>query len=98
MVECMENWFLADTTALSEFYGQGFQVGALPRAPMVESIAKLAIFAALGHATRNTKTKGSYSKGGHSFAILARIDPNKLRKAAPYVERLLTHLDQVMAL
>lgn len=37
-----------------------------------------------------------YSKGGHSFAILARIDPNKVRKAAPYVERLLTYLDQVL--
>jgi hypothetical protein len=97
MVQCMENWFLADTTTLSEFYGQGFQTSALPKAPLVESIAKQDVFAALEQATRHTKTKKSYSKGGHSFAILARIDPNKVRKAAPHVERLLTYLDQVLA-
>lgn len=96
MVQCMENWFLADPAGLSEFYGQGFQANALPKVSAVESITKQAVFAALEHATRNTKTKGSYSKGGHSFAILARIDPNKVRKAAPYVERLLTYLDQVL--
>jgi hypothetical protein len=65
--------------------------------PLIESVGKRAVFAALEQATRNTKTKGSYSKGKHSFAILAMIDPNKLRRAAPYVDRLLTHLDQIMA-
>lgn len=96
MVQCMENWFLADAAGLSEFYGQGFQTNALPKAPMVETLTKRAVFAGLEQATRNTKTKGSYSKGGHSFAILARLDPNKVRKAAPYVERLFVYLDQVL--
>jgi hypothetical protein len=97
MIQCMENWFLADTSTLSEFYGQGFQTNALPKALLVESVTKQAVFAGLEQATRNTKTKGRYSKGGHSFAILARIDPEKVRRAAPSVERLLTYLDQVLA-
>ncbi|WP_224369172.1 DUF4276 family protein [Hyalangium versicolor] len=88
MVQCMESWFLADPETLADYFGQGFQPSALPRNPNIEDIAKLTVFRALEAATRQTKTKGAYSKGGHSFAILARIDPNKVRRASPHAERL----------
>jgi hypothetical protein len=96
MVQCMENWFLADTSALAQFYGQGFQSNALPKALEIESVTKQATFDALEQAARNTKTKGRYHKGRHSYEILQRIDPNKVRKAAPYVERLFVYLDRVL--
>lgn len=88
MVQCMESWFLADVETLASYFGQGFQESALPRNPNIEEIAKPRVFSALEAATRQTKTKGSYSKGGHSFAILAMIDANKVRRASPYAERL----------
>lgn len=88
MVQCMESWFLADPETLTDYFGQGFQQSALPKNPNVEAIAKPTVFRALEAATRQTKTKGAYSKGGHSFAILARIDPNKVRRASPHAERL----------
>ena len=88
MVQCMESWFLADPDELAEYFGQGFQASALPKNPNIEAIAKKDVYRALENATRQTRTKGIYSKGGHSFAILARIDPSKVRAASPFAERL----------
>ncbi len=92
MVQCMEAWFLADTDALANYFGQGFQATALPRNPNVEAVAKQDLYRALENATRQTKTKGVYSKGGHSFAVLALIDPAKVRRASAHADRLATAL------
>jgi hypothetical protein len=94
MVQCMESWFLADPETLARYFGQGFQLSALPKNPNIEDIAKAAVFRALEAATRQAKTKGAYSKGGHSFTILALIDPNKVRRASPHAERLAVMLLQ----
>jgi hypothetical protein len=95
MVQCMESWFLADASTLATFYGQGFQASALPKNPNIEAVAKQDVFRALEAATRQVKSKGTYSKGGHSFAILALIDPAKVRAASPYAERLAVTLLQL---
>ena len=81
MVECMENWFMADKQCLAEFYGQGFILNALPKNPVIEKIPKSDILNGLKRATRNTKSKGKYGKGKHSFDILSKIDPVKVCKA-----------------
>lgn len=96
MVECMESWFLADPTALREFYGQGFTATPIPKNSHVEQISKADVYAALKKVTKGTKTKGEYGKGKHAFKILALIDPAKVRAAAPYADRLLSHLDKVL--
>lgn len=88
MVQCMEAWLLADHEALAEFYGQGFQASALPGNRNIEAISKKDLFDALEAATRNTKTKGAYSKGRHSFQLLALVDPIKVRLASPHANRL----------
>ena len=97
MVQCMESWFLADAETLASYFGQGFQASALPRNPNIEEIAKLVVLRALEAATRQTKTKGVYSKGSHSFDILAKIDANKVRGASPYAQRLAVALLQFSA-
>lgn len=88
MVQCMEAWLLADREALAAFYGQGFQASALPGNRHIEAISKKDLLDALEAATRNTKTKGAYSKGRHSFELLSMIDPNKVRLASPHANRL----------
>ena len=88
MVQCMESWFLADPEELASYFGQGFQSSALPRNPNIEAVSKQDVFRSLENATRQTRTKGVYSKGGHSFALLARIDPVRVRGASPHAERL----------
>ncbi len=89
MVQIMEAWFLADPEGLKGFYGRGFQESALKRNPRVEEIPKRDIIECLDHATRNCgKGQYGYNKLAHSNALLRRINPTVVRKAAPNCERL----------
>ena len=98
MVQCMESWFLADRPAMRAFFGQGFQESALPAATAVaEAVGKIDLYARLAQATRNTKTKGAYGKGEHSFKLLATLDPALIRGASPWAERFFLTLDRLMA-
>ena len=91
MVQTMESWFLADAGALQSFYGQGFRRQALPGNPNVEQVSKQNIFNGLAQATRDTG-KGRYKKGAHSFEILAKLDPAKVRTASPHTDQFLRAL------
>ena len=94
MVQIMESWFLADKATLAKYYGKGFKKKALPKRDDIEAIPKAGVLKGLHNATRQSETKGSYSKGKHAFEILARIDPDLVRKASPYAKRLLSFLAQ----
>lgn len=97
MVQVMESWFLADRQALEKFYGQGFKPNKLPTASNIETISKQQVYDTLEAATKETKTKGSYSKGSHSFQILGLIDPNKVRQASPnYAKRFFDTLETAL--
>ncbi len=91
MVQAMESWFLADRTALGEYYGQGFQANALPRNPEIEEVPKKDVDDGIRRAARNTR-KGTYDKGRHSFEILAIIDPTKVTSASPHAKRFINVL------
>ena len=91
MVQTMEAWFHADKATLRQYYGGSFKESALNGRTNVEEILKADLFDGLKRATKDCQ-KGEYSKGQHSFQILARIDPSKVRAASPHAERLLTTL------
>lgn len=96
MVECMENWFLADRVLLAKFFGNGFNANALPAENRaIESVRKVEVYSALKAATRNSR-KGEYGKGDHSFKLLAEIDPAKVTNASPWAKRFIDELKQVM--
>lgn len=96
MVQTMEAWFHADRKKIEEYYGKGFRPGALSQQPEIDNIPKADLFAGLKAATRACPAKGEYSKGGHSFEILARIDPARVRASSPvHVGRLLDVLDRI---
>jgi hypothetical protein len=90
----MEAWFYADKGRLEEYYVQGFRVTALSPRLDIESIPKVDLFASLKRATKDCQ-KGEYSKGEHSFQILVRIDPAKVRTSSPSAARFLNVLDQM---
>lgn len=92
MVECMEAWFLADKTCLSAYFGQGFKAEKLPQGANIEKITKATIYDGLKRATENCKTKAVYGKGAHSFDLLGRIEPNKVKEASDYAKRLIETL------
>ena len=96
MVVVMESWFLADKAALSDYFGQGFRASALPQNTDIEAIAKKDLYARLRQATANCKTKAPYGKGAHSFQILLRIAPDKVRDASPWARRFLDKLSALM--
>lgn len=88
MVQSMEAWFLADRSALADYYGQGFRRNALPGDEChVESVSKGDLVPALDQATRDTKTKGQYHKTRHGFALLAKIDPAKVEAGSPHAAK-----------
>ncbi len=96
MVQAMEAWFHADKDKVKEYYGRGFRPGALSQRPEIDMIPKADLWAGLKAATTACPTKGEYSKGGHSFKILALIDPIKVRAASPvHAGRLLNLLDRI---
>ena len=82
MVELMESWFLADLKALREFFRNRVPEDALRGNPKVE-IPKLDVLSRLEQASG-----GQYHKTKHAPAILAEIDPARVRKAAPNCERM----------
>lgn len=97
MVECMENWFLADRATLAAFFDPGFRPNALPAATRtIESIGKVQLFDALRAATNNCKTKSRYGKGEHSFKLMASIDPFKVVAASPWAKRFVDETKRQM--
>jgi len=91
MVQVMESWFLCDVETLADFYGTGFLQNALPGNSNVEVVPKSDVLSGLTRATGQTR-KGPYSKGKHSFSLLAKIDPAKVERGAPYAKRFLEAL------
>ena len=91
MVQSMESWFLADVSTLESYFGPGFRSAAIPQRDDIERIPKEDVFEQLGSASRGSK-KRAYSKGRHSFDILARIDPEKVIRRSHFAKRLIDTL------
>jgi len=92
MVQMMENWFLCDRSMLAGYFGSGFGERHLPGAEHdVESLNKQRVAEGLRMSTRSSQ-KREYGKGAHSADLLARLDPERLRRAAPHFDKLLAAL------
>lgn len=97
MTQVMETWFLADRTALAQFFGNGFKVAKLPAAARsVETVSKGEVYQSLKDATSECKTKAQYGKGAHSFKILSNIDPDLVIKSSPWAARFIDALKEKM--
>lgn len=95
MTVCMEAWFMADKEAVAEYYVKDFNSNSLPANPKIEQIQKMDLFSGLKQATETTK-KGEYSKGGHSFDILAKIKPEKVMNASPKAKEMICYLEKII--
>lgn len=91
MITCMETWFVADQTALREFFHGCWRDQSLPRWPQLENVEKTKIFRALDQATASCGAR-KYSKGKVSFELLQCIDPAEVERACPAVKSLLDRL------
>ncbi len=96
MVECMENWFLADRKSLPVFFGQGFRANALPPNNNPECITKSVVLAALKNATRDIHDRDGYKKSKHSFALLGNINAQTVIEQCSEAKRLVTTLKTLL--
>lgn len=94
MVQCMEAWLVADIDALKQFYGQGFKEKEFQNITDVEMIDKNILYNKLENATKDTKTKGRYGKGNHSFLLLQKINPEKVVEKSKWAKRFIDILKE----
>ena len=92
----MASWFLADTKALAAYYGKDFTPSSLPRNPKVEQISRDDVMTGLKAATKST-SKGAYHKTRHAPHILAKLDLQSVRDAAPNCRRLCDRIHEHLA-
>lgn len=85
MTTCMETWIATDRGALQNHYGSCLQENALPNLVDIEQRGRHAVQDSLAHATRRCKT--TYTKGAHSFLLVAELNPDTLKKHLPSFAR-----------
>ena len=91
MVQCMESWFLADRDALKEFYGQGYRQNALHKILRSNKSPNGMFWLDLTGLPERPQN-AAYHKGSHSFEILAKLDPEKVKNASCYAKRFVDTL------
>lgn len=92
MVQTMESWLVCDSLALSKFFGQYFNASQLPMHSNIEAVSKHDVNASLAAASSQARPKGQYSKGKHSFELLALIEPDKVETRSRWAKRFLDHM------
>ncbi len=93
MVECMENWFIADWNTVADFFGKGFENKHKP-AGAIANLAKPRVYVALEAATKFCNPKEAYGKGPHSFKLLGLIDAGKVLAQSPWAQRLIDEIEK----
>ena len=78
MTTCMESWLVCDKQTLREYFGQCFTETSLPVISNIEDKDHHEVIKALEAATRDCGKDKGYSKGQHSFKILAKLNPQNL--------------------
>ena len=85
MTTCMETLIVSDRDSLKAHYGDNLQESALPTAVNLEQLGRHDVQDKLQNATRNCKN--AYAKRKRSYEILAKLNPETLKKHLPSFAR-----------
>lgn len=86
MVRSMECWFLADKQALDSYFGNGFNLNALPATTSIEDIDRHEATDGIDKAAKNTRKSG-YHKSRDGFKLIGLIDGNRVQSASVHAKR-----------
>lgn len=86
MTTCMETWIVGDRAALRDHYGTNLQESVLPPMADLEHRGRSEVHDKLARASRNCSN--AYAKGKRSFALLAQLEPNILKRHLPSFVRV----------
>jgi len=92
----METWFLADVETLKNHFGKDFKEKKLRKTANIEAIAKDDVLNSLKEATQ-TRNSSGYHKLKDGAKLLEKINPQKVRAAAPHCERLFETITREVA-
>ena len=95
MVQTMETWIVADSVALSKYYGQGFGASKLPKATNLETVPKPTVERSLDEATEPTQ-KGRYHKIRHASDLLKLIDAERVKIRCRHCQRLFDEIGRIL--
>ena len=95
MVECTENWSVADTSAVENYFRVPIPKSKKARLETPELIGKADVLALLKKVARQSPTirKNRYKKGTHTFELLRKADPDKIAKKCPWARRFIERLE-----
>lgn len=93
MVQATENWFIPDTKALKNYFGNGFKITSVLKNSNPETVEKEKALEGLKMASSDCKNR--YSKGKDTFKLLESICPKKVIKAMPWAARFVDHVKQL---
>ena len=91
MVTSMETWLVADRQALAAYF-PNMNTSALPPDIAPEDRRRQDVLRDLENATRPS-SKGGYSKGRDSFALLTQANPDALKDRLPHFRRFVETLE-----
>ena len=91
MVTSMETWLLADRQAIAAHF-PNMNTNILPPDTELEDRRRQDMLRILQDATRPS-SKGEYSKGRDSFALLAQVNPDSLKNRLPHFRRFMETLE-----
>lgn len=86
MTTCMETWIVADRESLRSHYKASLQESALPALHDLEKVAREKVLSSLVQATRDCSN--CYRKSKRSYEVLAKLNPDALRKHLPAFARM----------
>jgi len=92
MTTSMETWIVADREALRAHYGSALREKPLVPFDAIESRRRDEVLNSLAKATAGCKS--GYSKGDHSFRLLAKLNPEELSKHLPSFRRFIRILNE----
>jgi hypothetical protein len=93
MVTAMETWIVADKNAIRDRFPADYR-DVISDGTRFESLSKSTVLDLLQRATNRNEREGRYKKGVISFELLARVNPDTLRKNCPHAHRFFEELER----